>query len=193
MWSLNIVAWGLGTDANVAAEGMRWMGAARYDVAVLRQILRFKRRRATITVDDGVPMELDPCLLACLQVSGSPPHNSGSSPITAVHPLDPCLLACLQNNKHTGAGLCCAPLAQLDDGLLDLFFGAPTSRRAALAIDGQIRGGGRHIYNEAVHYHRCRRVRLETPRPSRYMVDGDLRDYTPVQVEVVPGAISVFY
>ena len=107
--------------------------------------------------------------------------------------LDPCLLACLQNNKHTGAGLCCAPLAQLDDGLLDLFFGAPTSRRAALAIDGQIKGGGRHIYNEAVHYHRCRRVRLETPRPSRYMVDGDLRDYTPVQVEVVPGAISVFY
>lgn len=163
-WSFNIVAWGLGTDANAAAEGMRWMGPARYDVAILQQILKFKRRRATITVDDGVPMELDPCMLACLQ-----------------------------NNKHTGAGLCCAPLAQLDDGLLDLWFGAPRSRAAAIEIDGQIKGGGKHIYNQAVNYHRCRKVKLETPQPTRYMVDGDLRDFTPVQIEVVPGAISVFY
>ena len=107
--------------------------------------------------------------------------------------LDPCMLACLQNNKHTGTGLCCAPLAQLDDGLLDLWFGAPKSRAAAIEIDGQIKGGGKHIYNEAVNYYRCRKVKLETPQPTRYMVDGDVRDFTPVEIEVVPGAISVFY
>ena len=49
---VNIVGWGNVVDINITAEKLRVIGPSRYDVAALLHILRAKRHRATIMLDE---------------------------------------------------------------------------------------------------------------------------------------------
>ena len=51
-YSHNLVTWGLGVDATIQAEKMRWMGPIRYDVGILMAIMANRRRTATLTLDN---------------------------------------------------------------------------------------------------------------------------------------------
>ena len=51
IYCLDIVGWGAVSDINATAERLRWLGPSRYGVAALWQILRAKRRRATLSLD----------------------------------------------------------------------------------------------------------------------------------------------
>eukprot|EP01006_Ploeotia_vitrea_P009512 TRINITY_DN22456_c0_g1_i2.p2 TRINITY_DN22456_c0_g1~~TRINITY_DN22456_c0_g1_i2.p2 ORF type:complete len:397 (+),score=222.70 TRINITY_DN22456_c0_g1_i2:56-1246(+) len=57
-WTINIVAWGLGVDANETAENCRCCGRMRYDVGALWQICRGAQRHAQLEID-GVKLEND--------------------------------------------------------------------------------------------------------------------------------------
>jgi diacylglycerol kinase (ATP) len=50
----NVLAWGAGARINRRAEGMRWAGAARYNVATVVELLAMGRG-AAVSIVDGVP------------------------------------------------------------------------------------------------------------------------------------------
>ena len=50
----NLVGWGLGVDANILAEKMRFLGPMRYDIGSLISILRGKVRKAKCYVDGNL-------------------------------------------------------------------------------------------------------------------------------------------
>lgn len=51
VYCFNIVGWGIVTDINRMAEGMRWMGESRYSVSTLAHVAKLKRRKATVVLD----------------------------------------------------------------------------------------------------------------------------------------------
>ncbi len=51
VFCVDVVGWGAVSDINAIAERLRFLGPSRYGVAALWQILRAKRRRATLTLD----------------------------------------------------------------------------------------------------------------------------------------------
>lgn len=51
IFCVDIVGWGAVSDINANAERLRRLGPSRYGLAALWQILRAKRRRATLTLD----------------------------------------------------------------------------------------------------------------------------------------------
>ena len=79
-------------DAAETAEGMRWLGPARYDVAGLWHILKNKRNEATIGVSDA------------LEGSFEEEHKDY-------------LMMFAQNTRCSGRAFAFTPLAQLDDGM----------------------------------------------------------------------------
>ena len=53
-YCVNIIGWGAVVDINRSAERLRWLGPPRYAIAALTHILRAKRRRAKIVLDEKV-------------------------------------------------------------------------------------------------------------------------------------------
>ena len=52
VYAFNIVGWGLVTDINLRAEGVRWMGESRYTYSALMEIMSIKKRHARLTLED---------------------------------------------------------------------------------------------------------------------------------------------
>ena len=53
-FSHNLVGWGLGVDANIMAEKMRFLGPIRYDLGSLMSIIRGKVRKARCYIDGNL-------------------------------------------------------------------------------------------------------------------------------------------
>ncbi|MDG1545235.1 MAG: diacylglycerol kinase family lipid kinase [Candidatus Poseidoniia archaeon] len=53
-FSHNLVGWGLGVDANILAEKMRFLGPIRYDIGSLLSIIRGKVRNARCYIDGNL-------------------------------------------------------------------------------------------------------------------------------------------
>lgn len=162
-FSMNGVFWGLGTDANIAAEKMRWMGPLRYDVGIVREILKLRRRPAKLVLDGSTTLEFE------------------------------MMLVCAMNTKYTGDGLPLSPYAQLDTGVMDIMMNAsPIKKRMkALKLFDGVKAGGTHVYDEAVGIYQCKTMSLETPTPSRLNFDGENVGYTPLTCEIKPKAVSI--
>ena len=98
---MNAVHWGLGTDANVIAEKLRCCGPLRYDLGIIYEILRLRKRPVVVTIsggnDDGdVRLDYDGLLVSAMA------------------------------SKYTGDGLRLCPYAQLDDGKMDVMLNSRT-------------------------------------------------------------------
>jgi len=52
LYSFNVVGWGAVVDIIRLAEKIRWMGYQRYNLATLAQLIKIKRRRARLVIDD---------------------------------------------------------------------------------------------------------------------------------------------
>jgi diacylglycerol kinase (ATP) len=95
------------------------------------------------------------------------------------------------NTPSYGGGLRLAPEASLEDGRLDLVLLENLSAfeiaqiLPRLAISGEIR-------TERIHRHCVTRARIETERPCAFHADGEIVGMTPVEIEVVPGAMRVW-
>ena len=95
------------------------------------------------------------------------------------------------NNASLGGGMRIVPHADLDDGLLDVFIVHPLSRHRRSC--GSSRGCSRASTPtiRRVEFARARRVRIEADDIVAY-ADGERIGPLPIDVEVVPGALSVF-
>ena len=96
------------------------------------------------------------------------------------------------NNQTTGANFNMAPLAQMDDGKLDILVLPNKSRLETLRLFQAVKSGGKHVYDESVRYVRAQRsLKIETPQPEAINIDGENCGSTPLDMKVLPGALGV--
>jgi diacylglycerol kinase (ATP) len=94
-------------------------------------------------------------------------------------------------NAHSyGGGMKVTPQAQLDDGLLDVCVVGRMNKCKLLFWLPTI-FFGEHIRIKQVEYLRSREVRIESARPLDVYADGDYACRTPVEISLVPRALTV--
>lgn len=155
---------GLDADAALYAGGVyrNLRGRLRYLLSALRALIGFH------------PIKLR------VRAEGSELENRD---VTA-------LLLGILNTPSYGAGLRLAPDARIDDGKLDLVLLEDLSFLEILALLPVLASRG-ELQTKRVQRTRVERVRIETEQPCRFHGDGEILGSTPIEVEVVRGAIRV--
>ena len=102
----------------------------------------------------------------------------------------PCLLAAFANTPHYGGGMKIAPLAKIDDGLLDICIVGAVARPRLLRLAPKVYGG-RHLTVPEVKYFQNRLVRVETEGRHEVYADGEYVCRTPVEVGVQRAALKI--
>ena len=152
IWSFNIIGCGLVSNINVLAEKTRWLGAARYNIASLINIIFNKTIKAKVFVNNE-KVEADFCFI----------------------------LAC--NTKYTGKGMKMAPMAKLNDGLIDLLIVKKTSRLKLFTLFPQV-FSGKHIHSPILQYIQTDYFKVETAQNYLLNIDGEVKGNTPFEVIV---------
>ncbi len=98
------------------------------------------------------------------------------------------ILGC--NTIHTGKGMQMAPLARLNDGLIDVIIVRKVARWKLLKIFPKIFSGG-HIGDSAVDYRQVKNFKIIPEEDSKLNIDGEILGSTPIEVNVIPSAIKV--
>lgn len=99
------------------------------------------------------------------------------------------MLVAVANTTSFGGGMKVCPDADVTDGLFDVLILNEISIPAFLRVFPSVYSGA-HVNHPAVEIHRARRVRLEASG-IRSQADGEPFAPLPLDVEVVPGALSV--
>ena len=100
------------------------------------------------------------------------------------------VIAC--NTIHTGKGMKIAPKARLDDGLMDVVVVRGHARKTRLLQLFLKLFEGKHIEDPLCEYYQVRRCAILPEKAGPLNRDGDIMGSTPVRLEVVPKAFSVF-
>ena len=158
---------GFGFDAQVVREVLRpvkdWIGPAAYAFATVGALARCHSSSLTLTLDDE-----EICSEAYLVVVA----NAASYAYRQIK---------------------LAPFAALDDGWLDVcvFEKAPTRR---IGFAGQLVAvlTRRHLRDPRVRYYRARRIKIASDPPIQGQLDGETHGTTPLEITLMPGALSVF-
>ncbi|NOZ08855.1 MAG: diacylglycerol kinase family lipid kinase [FCB group bacterium] len=98
------------------------------------------------------------------------------------------ILGC--NTIHTGNAMKMAPLAQIDDGLIDLIIVRKASRLKLLSLFTKIFKGG-HVGDPVVVYHQVKEFSIVPLEDHTLNIDGELVGSTPIHVKMLPGEIEV--
>jgi diacylglycerol kinase (ATP) len=94
------------------------------------------------------------------------------------------------NAHRYGGGMKVAPRAELDDGLLDVcLVGRMNRLKLLLAVPTVFFGA--HLGIKQVEYFQARALRLDADRPLEVYADGEFACQTPVDIALIPGALSV--
>ncbi|MGN0452951.1 MAG: diacylglycerol/lipid kinase family protein [Ruminococcus sp.] len=103
------------------------------------------------------------------------------------------LLAIGGNGSFYGGGIKAAPLAVLDDGLLDFVHIETVSALKFISLLGKyIRG--EHINNPKlpfVYFKRGRTVRFEAEKPLAVNFDGEILEMENPEIRIIPGALNI--
>ena len=91
---------------------------------------------------------------------------------------------------YTGKGMKMAPLARLDDGLLDLIFVRKAGRIKLLRMFPKI-FSGKHIADPIVEYRQVKKFSIYPEDKNTLNIDGEMLGTTPVNVEVLEKEIEV--
>ncbi|WP_167854958.1 diacylglycerol/lipid kinase family protein [Mangrovimicrobium sediminis] len=112
------------------------------------------------------------------------------------HGLDWCgksLAVVAANGRYLGSGLCVAPGARLDDGLLAITLVGEADAADFLRNLGYLRRG-ELLNHPAAHYHHAARLEIEHGgQPVPVEVDGEFLGHTPACVEVIPAAVEILH
>lgn len=98
------------------------------------------------------------------------------------------ILGC--NTIHTGKGMQMAPLAQLNDGFIDLIVAHKASRLKLLRMFPKV-FSGKHIADPIVEYHQVKSFSVIPKVPNILNIDGEMIGSTPIDVSMVPSALEV--
>ena len=164
-WFVGVLSCGIDAAVNARANGYSWpKGSARYVRALAAELGKFRPFGYRVTYDGQV----------------------WESPGTVV---------AVANTRWFGGGVKIAPDADLHDGLLDVVLAGPFTKRGVVRIFPGLYQG-RHVGDPRVQVLRAREVLVEAvpafgavPPPA--FADGERIGPLPLQLSVVPGALSV--
>jgi YegS/Rv2252/BmrU family lipid kinase len=152
------------TAGRVAAQGkfMRnFSGEFRFAYAAVGALAAWRERRVRVVVDGRVVAE------------------------------GPMNLVAVANGLYAGGGMMLSPDARIDDGKLDVITASGLSRVNVVTELSRVHTGG-HVNNPKVTITQGTIVRIETFLQQDAMpleADGNVRGVTPVQFQVLPGAL----
>jgi len=163
---LNASTMGIGgeTASRVAAQGgfmRKFSGEFRFVFAAVGALAAWRERRVRVTVDDRV-------------VADGPMNLVG-----------------VANGLYAGGGMMLSTEARIDDGVLDVVTASRLSRANVVTELSRIHTGG-HLNNPKVSLTQGARARIETLLLQDAMLleaDGNVRGVTPVEFQVMPGAL----
>ncbi|PYS93468.1 MAG: hypothetical protein DMF64_04495 [Acidobacteria bacterium] len=165
---LNAATLGIGAEVagRVAAQGRftrRLSGEARFAVAAVAALARWRLRRLRIQVDDDEPQECRTNLVAVV------------------------------NSRFAGGGMMFAPEASIDDGRLDVVTACGIERAEVVREMTRIHRGGHLANPRVRITRGARvRIENLTPTDALPIeADGDVRGRTPVEFRVLPRALRV--
>lgn len=159
---LNVSSAGFGaeTTANTSAVAKEMLGSLAYAVTGLRKLAGAAEARRARFSGPGFSREVEFLLFA------------------------------VGNARATGAGVAIAPLARVDDGLLDLCVVEPVARGAFAGLLLELRRGD-HLDRDGVHYVQTPWARVESEAPVAVNVDGEALSLTTLEYGVAAGAVRV--
>eukprot|EP01111_Echinosteliopsis_oligospora_P009644 TRINITY_DN2862_c0_g1_i2.p1 TRINITY_DN2862_c0_g1~~TRINITY_DN2862_c0_g1_i2.p1 ORF type:complete len:514 (+),score=145.32 TRINITY_DN2862_c0_g1_i2:166-1707(+) len=181
IYSFNSIHWGLASKVNVTAEKLRWMGkAVRYTTAALYELFKGDTTFACIKFEDGF------------------------GKLTEYKDSFCCVIA--NNIVCAAKGMKMAPLAKLNDGLMDLLIIRSQKVMDLMSVFTHVYQGT-HTDLSYVEYVQVKwfsiipykkdehsQIALD-PDPSAadevVDIDGELKGATPFRCEMVPHAIKV--
>jgi diacylglycerol kinase (ATP) len=99
-------------------------------------------------------------------------------------------IVAIANAPTYGGGMRIAPRAKLDDGKLDVCIIRELSKLRFLRLFPTVYSG-KHLDVPEVEYFQNERLRIETERTLQVYADGEYVCQTPVEIRVVPQALSV--
>ena len=100
------------------------------------------------------------------------------------------LMVAFGNIKSYGKGMQITPLAEPDDGLLDICWIDPVKKFRLFRFFPTV-FRGEHIEMPEVHYYRSTGARVESSVPMDFYGDGDLICQTPFTLRLIPQALRV--
>ena len=89
----------------------------------------------------------------------------------------------ISNSKFTGGEMKMAPMAETDDGMLDIIVFNEVNRREILSIFSKI-FSGKHISHPKVTILRGRKIHIDAQPQQLLMADGELLGSTPLELHV---------
>ena len=98
------------------------------------------------------------------------------------------ILGC--NTIHTGKGMQMAPLARLDDGLIDLIIARKVGRIKLLRLFPKV-FSGKHIGDPAVDYRQVSEFTIKPEDRNTLNIDGEMLGSTPIHVKVLQKELEV--
>jgi YegS/Rv2252/BmrU family lipid kinase len=163
---LNASTMGIGgeTATRVAAQGnfmRKFSGEFRFVFAAVGALAAWRERRVRVTVDDRL-------------VADGPMNLVG-----------------VANGLYAGGGMMFSTEARIDDGKLDVVTASGLNRKNVVTELSRIHTGG-HLNNPKVSLTQGARARIETLLLQDAMLleaDGNVRGTTPVEFQVLPGAL----
>jgi diacylglycerol kinase (ATP) len=102
----------------------------------------------------------------------------------------PVFLTAIANTKFYGGGIPMAPMARADDGLMDICVVWPLSRLRVLRLLPKALKGT-HIGMPEVTFYKTKSLKITSAVPIEIWADGECAGKTPVNIEVVPGALRM--
>jgi len=98
------------------------------------------------------------------------------------------ILGC--NTIHTGNAMKMAPLAQIDDGLIDIITVKKAGRMKLLGLFGKLFSGG-HIGDPSVDYRQAKTFSIIPQGEHTLNIDGEILGNTPIHVSLLPKEIDL--
>ena len=94
------------------------------------------------------------------------------------------------NTIHTGKAMKMAPLAQLNDGKIDLIIVRKTSRINLLKLFPKLFSGD-HIKSPLVEYRQVQNFSISLEETNDLTIDGEIIGTTPLSVKMIPKMVNV--
>jgi len=106
---------------------------------------------------------------------------------------DKFLLGVVANGHSYGGGYKCAPLAEINDGILDVCLVKNMSRLNILNLMSSYKVG-KHLENEKIKknitYRKCKNVKIRSDNPINLCIDGENYIYNELDFEIVNNALK---
>ena len=164
-YSVNCVTWGMARDAAETAEGMRWLGPVRYDVAGFWHILKGKLNFAKLAASADV---------------AKPAYAKGQH--------EDYMMMFAQNTRCSGRGFAFTPSSKLDDGMFDLVAVRKRSVLRTVGLFDAVKAGGAHVEDDAVCYVQATSAALAAEDATDLVgIDGEVNVKTPITIECCKG------